>query len=58
MNTTENAKPAEAEKKPGLFKRLFNKLDQGMKAKADEKASSGCCCGSGSKDGKGGSKCC
>ncbi|MCH6255075.1 hypothetical protein MLD52_00845 [Puniceicoccaceae bacterium K14] len=42
------------EKKPGLFGRLFQKLDNSMKEKADEKAEQGSCCGD---DGKGG-KCC
>ncbi len=58
MNTpqTEKKNCCEPEKKPGLFKRLVEKLDRSMKAKADEKAASGCCCGDGSDD-KGG-KCC
>jgi hypothetical protein len=58
MNTQEKEKTSccEPEKKPGLIKRLVEKLDRSMKAKADEKAKSGCCCGGGSDD-KGG-KCC
>jgi hypothetical protein len=42
------------EAKPGLFKRIFTKLDDRMKAKADEAAKDSCCSG---KDDKGG-KCC
>lgn len=48
-------KPAEP-KKPGFFKRLVDKLDDSMKAKAEEKSSQSSCCG-GSGSGKGG-KCC
>ncbi|MBC2594141.1 hypothetical protein H5P28_07680 [Ruficoccus amylovorans] len=40
------------QKKPGLFKRLIERLDRGLKAKADKKAASGCCSGSGDKGGK------
>ncbi len=49
-------KPADAqpEAKGGFFARMFTKLDNSMKAKADEKAQNSCCNGS---DGKGG-KCC
>ena len=39
---------------PGLFKRIFTKMDDAMKAKADEAAKNQCCSGD---DGKGG-KCC
>lgn len=44
--------PAEAEKKPGLFKRFVQKLDDSMKQKAEEKAQQGSCCGGGGKGGK------
>ena len=49
-------KPAEsqAQAQPGFFARMFTKLDNSMKAKADEKAQNSCCSGS---NGKGG-KCC
>ena len=40
--------------KPGLFARIINKLDAGMKEKAEAKAKDGSCCG---KDSKG-NKCC
>lgn len=52
----ENLKPQApvTEEKPGFFARMFTKLDNSMKAKADEKAQNSCCNGS---DGKGG-KCC
>ncbi|WP_158279713.1 hypothetical protein [Coraliomargarita sinensis] len=43
-----------SQEKSGFFKRIFTKLDQSMKAQADEKAKSSCC---GDNDGKGG-KCC
>lgn len=45
---------AESTEKPGLFKKLFTKLDESMKEKADAKGESSCCNGD---DGKGG-KCC
>jgi hypothetical protein len=51
----ENANPPSTEK-PGFFKRIFKKLDESMKKKADEKAQQGSCCG-GSGSAKGG-KCC
>ena len=38
------------ETKPGLFKRIFTKMDDAMKAKADEAAKGSCCSG---KDNKG-----
>lgn len=41
--------------KPGLFKRIFTKMDDAMKAKADDAAKTSCC--SDDKSGKGG-KCC
>lgn len=47
-------KATSAEEKPGLFKKLFTKLDESMKEKADAKGESSCCNGD---DGKGG-KCC
>lgn len=43
------------QEKPGLFKRIFTKLDDSIKAKADEAAKDSCC--SGGKDGKS-NKCC
>ena len=45
--------PEPAEPKKGFFQRVFTKLDQSMKEKADEKARNSCCSG----DDKGG-KCC
>ena len=39
----------------GFFKRIFTKMDDAMKAKADDAAKNPCC--SGDKNGKGG-KCC
>jgi hypothetical protein len=47
---------AKEEKQPGLFGRIFQKLDESMKQKAQTKAEQGSCCGSSGKD-KGG-KCC
>lgn len=53
---TEPAKPIQSEEKqPGLFGRIFKKLDDSMKQKADEKSQQSCC--GGDSDGKGG-KCC
>jgi hypothetical protein len=47
--------PAEAaEKKPGIFQRLFKRLDDKMKEKAE--ASSDCCCDDSSDSS--GKKCC
>lgn len=43
-----------SEEKPGFFQRIFTKMDQSMKEKADAKAKDSCCNGN---DGKGG-KCC
>jgi hypothetical protein len=43
------------EKKPGFFGRIFQKLDNSMKQKAEEKSQQGSCCGG--SDSKGG-KCC
>lgn len=54
MSTAEKHTSPAPQKKPGLFKRLIERLDRNMKAKADKKAASGCCCGSGDK----GDKCC
>lgn len=51
--TDEPSKQAE-ESNPGFFKRIFTKIDESMKEKADAKAQDSCCGGS---DGKGG-KCC
>lgn len=51
---TETKPEASSAEKPGLFKRLFTKLDESMKEKAEAKAENSCCKGS---DGKGG-KCC
>lgn len=57
MNEKNNSlKPEETtEQKPGFFTRMFTKLDNRMKAKADEAAKNQCC----STDDKGkGGKCC
>ena len=52
---TDKLKPVEQpEVKQGFFSRIFTKLDNSMKAKAEEKAQNSCCSGT---DGKGG-KCC
>ncbi|MEM8868659.1 MAG: hypothetical protein AAGC73_10375 [Verrucomicrobiota bacterium] len=52
---SEKLKPAaQSDAKPGFFQRMFTKLDDSMKAKAEKKAQGSCCSGS---DGKGG-KCC
>ncbi|CAA6690059.1 MULTISPECIES: hypothetical protein [unclassified Lentimonas] len=47
--STNNLKP---EAKAGFFTRMFTKLDNSMKAKADEKAKNSCCSGDDSKGGK------
>jgi uncharacterized protein YaaN involved in tellurite resistance len=52
--TNEN-KASSTAKEPGFFTRILNKVDQSMKAKAEQAAKSSCC--SGDKNGKGG-KCC
>lgn len=52
-STTDPATPANKER--GIFKRMFQKLDEGMKKKADQKSQSSNCSG---KDKKGGGKCC
>ena len=50
--TTESTKtPA---KQPGFFGRMFQKLDDSLKQKADAQAEEGCCCCSEEK----GDKCC
>jgi len=49
---TSSAKP---EKKPGFFGAIFQKLDDRMKQKAEEKVAAGSCCSG--KDSKG-KKCC
>ncbi len=52
---TEPEKTSETnEEKPGLFKRIFTKMDDAMKAKADEAAKNQCCSGTDRK----GNKCC
>jgi hypothetical protein len=60
VKTSSEATPAaEAaqEKKPGLFQRLYEKLDRKMKEKAE--ASPDCCCCEGEDgDSKDGGKCC
>ncbi len=48
---------ANAPKKEGFFTKIFKKLDQSMKEKADEKAAEGCCCNNDDENSKGG-KCC
>ena len=60
MKDTKTDKPAKfkTSEKPSFFKRIVNKVDSAMKAKADQQSEeSNCCGGSGSSDGKGG-KCC
>lgn len=58
MKDTTTALPLKTTRKPGLFKRLVDRLDRSLKAKADEKAQASCCCdGSNPDKGKGG-KCC
>ena len=52
LQPTESSQP---EAKAGFFTRIFTRLDNSMKAKADEKAKNSCC--SGDDKGKGG-KCC
>ncbi len=54
MNTEPQKETQSSDEKPGLFKRIFTKLDDSMKAKADEAAKNSCCSG---KDSKG-KKCC
>jgi len=49
--------PAGADKQPGFFSKMVQKLDNVLKQKADAKAQQGCCCSSGDDKGKGG-KCC
>ncbi|MGB0744036.1 MAG: hypothetical protein ACPGSB_05880 [Opitutales bacterium] len=51
---SESQPTAEAKEKPGLFTRIFSKLDASMKEKADAQEPSSCCNGD---NGKGG-KCC
>jgi hypothetical protein len=48
---------SETKSKPGFFKRVVDKVDTAMKAKAEEKSQQSSCCGSGDGDDKGG-KCC
>ena len=53
--TSTPTKPEEtAGARPGFLKRIFEKIDSAMKAKAEEKGKQDCCC---SNDDKGG-KCC
>jgi hypothetical protein len=54
MNTETKKETQSNGAKPGIFKRIFTKLDASMKAKADAAAKNSCCSG---KDGKG-DKCC
>jgi uncharacterized protein YaaN involved in tellurite resistance len=37
--------------KPGFFQRIFTKLDQSMKEKADKQADNACCSENSKKDG-------
>jgi len=53
-NETKTHQEETAQDKPDLFKRIFTKMDDAMKAKADEAAKGSCCSG---KDSKG-NKCC
>jgi len=59
MNESSVEKPdvnaPETAKKPGFLGRLFQKLDDSMKQKAEEKSQSGCCCGGSDTEGE---KCC
>lgn len=57
MNTETKKETQTIEEKPGLFQRIFTKLDDRMKAKADAAAKDSCCSGKDGKGGKGG-KCC
>lgn len=51
----QDLKPQEpTQEKPGFFGRIFQKLDDNMKAKADEAAKNQCC----SDDDRKGGKCC
>mgnify|MGYP003635191149 CR=1 FL=1 len=54
---TANKTKSETKEKPGFFKRVVDKVDTAMKAKAEEKSQKSSCCGSGDGDDKGG-KCC
>jgi len=54
MKTESDNNSKASEQKPGLFKRIFTKMDDAMKAKADEAAKNQCCSGTDSK----GNKCC
>ncbi len=55
MSTTNpESSSTSSSKKPGFFRRLFAKLDEAVKAKAEK---AGSCCGSDDGKGKGG-KCC
>lgn len=47
--------PKDSAKTRGIFRKMFLKLDDSMKRKAEEKAREGTCCGD---DKKGGGKCC
>ncbi len=53
---TANETKPETKDKPGFFKRIVDKVDTAMKAKAEEKSQQSSCCGSG--DGDKGGKCC
>ena len=53
-NENKTEQEATTEQKPGFFTRIFTKMDDAMKAKADTAAKDSCCSG---KDSKG-KKCC
>ncbi|CAI8335653.1 MAG: Uncharacterised protein [Opitutia bacterium UBA7350] len=53
---TPKKNPNEKPKPEGFFKRIFIRMDEAMKAKAEDTSGSNCCSG-GKDDGKGG-KCC
>jgi len=55
MNESPIKKTDVPDRQSGLFKKLFSKLDQAMKEKADANAKESSCCSG--DDGKGG-KCC
>ena len=55
--TSTTTTQTETREKPGFFKRLFNRIDQTMKEKAEKQASEGSSCCSGDDKDKGG-KCC
>lgn len=51
------AQDSGASKKPGFFQRIFQKLDEKMKAKAEEQADC-CCCEDKAQSEKKSDRCC